>query len=546
VPRGKAEGYIARLAGKEWLWPVLLIAGLIAVDGLTLLRYPQVHVDDAWAVSRVWGLLHTGQVYGTLDAGVFEHYHGYWTYFPWIATFIHVPFVALMGPTDVSVRVASLLFGALLLATVYVLGRGLGGAKAGLIAVLITGTSGAFVISSHLGRHDIIVAALGCLSIALYLNKWRTVKSAVAASVAAGLLIGFSLDIHPNALIYIPVLGCLVFLVDGWRAPLKPRFWAFGAGLIAGVGFFVLVHLSEYRDTYLQLFNISNGTARTPPSSTLNLEWWVSSVLETLRVLGPVLVVLVGLAAVSIAVRRTANTKYVVALLVVPILAFSAIVAIKQIHYTVLIVPMVAVFVGVGLEKFAVPPPIGGRAISDRMQMLAGAGLAAFLVAWPVQGLSLLLQDSHGDYDRVVAGLQEAVPASAVVMGSQIYWFGFTGTRYLSWEQLMYYQRAYPHTNTADALQALGVQYFIMDPSVARYSIPEPDNATPDLNSPETFQSTIRAYLEKNGRLTATIQSDSLGQVQVYRIGQDRPPASKLPAILVGFAAHEPPHHATR
>jgi 4-amino-4-deoxy-L-arabinose transferase-like glycosyltransferase len=532
------------LAHKEWLWPVLLIAGLTVVNGLTLIRYPQVNGDDAWNVSRAWGLLHTGQVYGTLDAGVFEHYPGYWTYFSWIGTFIHALFVALMGPTDASVRVASLLFGVILLATVYAVGRSLGGVKAGLIAVLITGTSVGFVFTSHLGRHDIIVATLGCLSIALYLNKWRSGRSAVAASLVAGMLIGFSLDIHPNSLIYFPVLGCLVFLVDGWRAPLKPRLWAFGAGLMSGVGFFALAHLSEYRDTYIKLFDIGGATARTPPISTLDVDWWISSLLETLMILGPILVVLVGLSAVSMILRRPASANYAVALLVVPILAFSAIVAIKQGEYAVLIVPPVAVFVGVGLERFATLPRIRGRTTQERMRAVAGACVMAVLLVWPMRGLSLLLPDSHGDYDRVMARLEEAIPASAVVMGSQIYWFGFTDTRYLSWEQLMYYQRAYPHTNTANALQALGVQYFIMDQSVAGYSIPESDNATPDLSSPETFQSAIRAYLEKNGQLAATIQSDLLGQVQVYRIGQDARAASKLQAIRAGYAAHDPPYHS--
>src|SRR5438309_11148620 len=75
------------LEGKYvWLWLAALLVALTALNLLTLLRTPPPFVDEGWNASRGWGLLHTGRAFGTLDAGVFENYPGYWTYFPWLGT----------------------------------------------------------------------------------------------------------------------------------------------------------------------------------------------------------------------------------------------------------------------------------------------------------------------------------------------------------------------------------------------------------------------------------------------------------------------------
>src|SRR5687767_5036043 len=66
---------------------VLLIgASILGVHIYSLLRYPPPFVDEAWAANRSWALLTEGVAFGGLDAGVFQRFTGYWTYFPVIPT----------------------------------------------------------------------------------------------------------------------------------------------------------------------------------------------------------------------------------------------------------------------------------------------------------------------------------------------------------------------------------------------------------------------------------------------------------------------------
>src|SRR5438105_2633649 len=77
-----------------WLALSVWIIVVLAVNIPVLVHTPATFVDEAWNANRSWALMHTGRAFGTLDAGVFDRYDGYWTYFPWLAAAAHVPFIA--------------------------------------------------------------------------------------------------------------------------------------------------------------------------------------------------------------------------------------------------------------------------------------------------------------------------------------------------------------------------------------------------------------------------------------------------------------------
>jgi len=99
-----------------------LVILLVASAGLhlfTLMRTPGVFVDEAWNANRAWALIHTGRAFVSLDSGVFEHYDGYWTFFPWLGTWLQSLSLRAFGPTLFAVRMASLVFGLVLLVAIY-------------------------------------------------------------------------------------------------------------------------------------------------------------------------------------------------------------------------------------------------------------------------------------------------------------------------------------------------------------------------------------------------------------------------------------------
>ena len=89
-------------------------------------------------------------------------------------------------------------------------------------------TSAPFVLSSHMARHDIIVTALGFGAVALYMTGGKS--SLTIKSVLSGLAIGLALDIHPNTLIFGPIMLTL-FLLDYGKSIFRTgRFWGFTLG----------------------------------------------------------------------------------------------------------------------------------------------------------------------------------------------------------------------------------------------------------------------------------------------------------------------------
>ena len=109
---------------KEWVQVVAMFVVISAFHLWSLMRIPPPFVDEAWNAARVWGLIRTGRPFGQLDAGVFDRYEGYWTFFPWLAVWVQSLSVRIAGaPTLFAVRVVSLVFGLVLLAAAGLLTR---------------------------------------------------------------------------------------------------------------------------------------------------------------------------------------------------------------------------------------------------------------------------------------------------------------------------------------------------------------------------------------------------------------------------------------
>src|SRR6478609_3542360 len=104
-----------------------------AIHLVTLTHTPTAFVDEAWGANRGWALLHTGRAFGSLDAGVFNRYDGYWTYFPWLAAAVYSVSTFIFGPTLLAVRLVSFASGLVLLLSVYMIANRLYNRRAGAI-----------------------------------------------------------------------------------------------------------------------------------------------------------------------------------------------------------------------------------------------------------------------------------------------------------------------------------------------------------------------------------------------------------------------------
>ena len=491
-------------------WAVALVLGaVLLVMFLTLMRVPAPFVDEGWNANRSWALLHTGRPFGSLDSGVFERYPGYWTYFPLIASAIHAASIAVLGPTLFAMRLVSFLFGALVLLAVYVAGRRLYGNTVGMVAVVFAALSVPFVIASHLGRHDIIVAALGYWAFVLYLMGDPT--RIPYRSFLAGLAIGLGLDIHLNVIIFAPAIAALYFLEYGWRAIKQARFWGYVAGGAVGVLWFFALHILPYPGTFFALFSLGNGSGRTPPAANpLNL---VPSLADAIWRLGPIAALLCVLGLAVLLYRRSRSDLQLAVFFAVLALAFAAVVRGKTVFYESHLMPAAGLVVAALVHKLWT---LDWR--MPRLKLVANATVWALVAASALFTIASIVAFRPADFETVLPKIRAAVPASATVMGTQTYYFALPDQRYLSWEQLAYYRRDTPGTNLEDALYALRPDYLLFDYTLNDILVDEGAGTKYILSLP---RGEFDAFIKQHATLVP-LPGEGPGGVLLYRIDWSR------------------------
>lgn len=506
----------------DWL-PIALLAGVAALlHAVSLLRSRPPLVDEVWNLNRAWGLIQTGRPFGTLDAGVLDRFDGHWTYFPMLGTWFHAMAIQLLGFGVFSVRAVSLLFGLVLLATVYFIGSRLYCRRVGVLAAVVTALTGAFLSASLLGRHDMIVAAFGFAAVALHLAD--RAPGLPIRSVLAGLAVSLTLDIHPIGAMYAPTIFALHLLEDGRSVLRSRRFWGFSAGLGIGGALFLAMHVLPYPRTFLALGTVAFGSARVPPALVLDARIWAQSALETLDFLfmsGYLLTPLFLIAFAGLSTRRTAPDRKVLVLCAGLALALTALVRYKSNLYGVLLMPACGLLTAAFLDRLLQAWREG--AVSPTLPRRLSLGLLAAVVigltvSAPAHTLGTVLDRPVNDYEAVAQHLRQSVPPNNLVMGSQSHWLGFTDERYLSWEQLVYHQRYASGSSLEDAFRALRPDFFIIDRHIEQFVAAAAAQLPEHLRYLYISETELLSFLDRHGRMVASMESAAFGKVRVYRI----------------------------
>ena len=396
----------------------LLVVGLVVVLGLnlpTLLQTPPPFVDEGIYGGWAWAWLHTGHPFGMPATDAFERHD----YYPWTAVAFYALSMAVFGAHLVALRIVSLLFGLLLLGVIYVLGARLIGLRGGLFATGILAFTPSFVYSGHLARVDIMAATCGFGAIALYLSAPQARR--IPPAVLAGLLIDGALSMHPNAVIYAPVIFALYLLDYGRGVLRRPGLWGFVAGLGAGGLGFLASQILPWADPAAVLARLGTGAGRTPPMFRLDPAVWLESLTGTgvLLVVGLTFWLFLLVAAVVVLARtrtRAARRLLVIlgGLLLQSVLVFS----IHPIHYAILVVPAAALVIAAFLDGWVARPWRSGLATYGRSALVGGLIVAAGISAWTV-----IPRQDPAAYESALAAIRAAVAPGGAVLGTTAYWF---------------------------------------------------------------------------------------------------------------------------
>ena len=521
-------------AAVSWLALAVPLAAALALGLFSLLRTPAPFIDEVWFANRTWGFVQTGLNFGTLDEGVWDHFDGYWTYFPWLPTYFVSLAFKWFGLSLFSLRVTSLAFGLLLLVALYAIAARLGGRRLAVLTVVLVSLSRAFVYSSHLGRPDIMGAAFGFGAIALYVCE-RSARWPVMTALA-GFAVGLALDTHPFGSIYGPMIALLLLIDYGWRALLTRRLWAFALGGAAGLAFFAALHVLPYPQTYLAISSLAAlaaGAVRTPPLITPDPAVWRQSAIDMAVQLGSywnlrIPFILVG--AVLLWRSRERSDRRLLAICAVVLATYFGLIRNKNPWYGIMAAPTGDLLVAVVLERVsrlrlsdlaARFPFFNWKALSPAWRTLRWAAIAALVAVMAVPTLVRTTGDPLGDYELTLQRIRQAVRPGVSVVGPATYWFGLTGERYVSWEQLIYYRRYAPGSTVTDGMRALRADYFITDPYIEKFFRDDP---RPSVNSQQLLlpKHEVESFLAERAHLVAVIETPTYGAVNVYEVEWSR------------------------
>jgi hypothetical protein len=494
------------LRGAPWL-------AVLAVHLWSLLRYPAPFVDEAWYASRAWAFLRTGQPFGVLDAGVFERYPGYQHYFQWLPVMIQSAALRLSGGLDLlPLRAVSLGFGILLLASITLLGMRLGGRRLAFLSALLVALSQPFFYSAHMARYDVMVAALGFLSLGLVLaNEHRRFE----LGALAGLVLAVSFEIHPNAMIFGPVIVAVGLAAWG-RSYLSGRdFGAFAGATLLGLLVYGAIHILPNPQTYFALDRLVYGPTHLPPLVTGSPALMLAGLQDEMAFLlfAFRLEFLAAVVATAVlAFSKSRNDRVLAVLGVTLFLSQALLVRNKLTYYAILVTPGLDLVLGALLLRCAAwlrngPVALRAAAVTAILAVLFSLCVGFLPLRW----------NGDQDYERVQLRLDRDVLPSDVLMASQVYWFGLSSHRYYSWEQLVYFQRDFPGCGLRDALQHFRPDLFIMDGHLQEFMS---DSATSALYSGLLAlpRAPLDEILATQGVLVDRFDGGSYGQVAVYRL----------------------------
>lgn len=147
----------------------------------------------------------------------------------------------VFGVSIVTALLPSLLIGCACLVFVYLLGRELWSVKAGALAALFLSLSGIFFSAAHSARPDLMVALF--LLVALWLAATAPKERFFWRLLFAGLVMGFSGDVHPNGFLLapLPLLFWIMLNRPDWRLLVRATA-AYGAGGGIGILYWVATH----------------------------------------------------------------------------------------------------------------------------------------------------------------------------------------------------------------------------------------------------------------------------------------------------------------
>lgn len=492
----------------DWLLAAAIASYLLFVHVPLLTAWPPVNSDEGREANAFWVGCGVDPSARTLDP-IYQHdplYKGGLQGLTTCISFRTLGFGLFQG------RLVSIVWAGALVWFTYLAGRRLYGVGPAISAAILLVVSQPFLVSSHIIRPDIMVAAL--VMGALYSALRGLTDGGRVWHFAAGLLLGLSFDVHPNTLAFMPLVGMAYVMRYGARFLATRDAWIFVAGLSLAAAYYVAARILPDPAHYAEAFRYWIGVDKPPPIVSRRGESPLSAELGrwTSYFAGrAVEAFALGLGVVW-AVWRSISSRRVDLLLTglaIALGVFVVLVSSKTEYYTVLFYPMLALMVGGAIVQ-AVPVGAVGRLIG--LGLVAAMGIGAFGFEDNYRDMLEASDRTDRDYAALSHELRGAVPPGSRVVAPPIYWIGLSEPPYYLdyvdfyvWERLNR-ETAGRRLSWPDFLRQIEPQYVILD-SKAKADI---------------ARSGLPRYMEDNADLVLAVRHVSYTRVEVWKLREPR------------------------
>ena len=292
------------------------------------------------------------------------------------------------------------------------------------------------------------------------------------------------------------------------------------------LAWYLWAHVVRYPEAY---FGIGRGMAGThyPPlllGNPLSLIMALGEMGRYLLILTQFRIVVTLVAGFMLWQRRLARKELL--MFIVGFISFGLMVKNKMDYYLILIAPFADIVLAEWIEQFLFqkkPLSYGwrlGRALT--ISLLAASllfSLAVFFVTFLFPPLN--------ETKRVAQRIERVIPAEGSVMGSQLYWFDLHQYRYISWQQILAYQKTHAKSTLDDAMMALRPDVLVIDNHLREFILDD-EVVAPQAGLERYFwerrlrKDDVDAFLTLRGTLQDRVNTAKSGTVDIYSINWRR------------------------
>ncbi|MCE5236123.1 MAG: glycosyltransferase family 39 protein [Eubacteriales bacterium] len=419
------------------------------INLLFLDRFPFMHSDESWLAGLTREMMQNGL---NSTEPFFDLLPRYPHAIKLLFHLLQMPFLAVLGYSLFSVRLISLLFGALTLAVFYGLARLLTKKRGFSLAfTVILSLDIQFLYASHTARQDIIIA-FGILAAVYYVFKnlgaWNLKKD-----VLTGALVGVFIGVHPNSLMVAFAAGA-AYLYGILQKKLRLKNLLVLVGTVAGfAAVFVLLSLSFDPQFFAHYARYGGelGVAQTLaeklrafPEYFLKLFLQISGTYYT-PFIKPQLILF---GAVALFLLASAFRKREALQTLLPFLAVVAAILLIGRYSQPAVIVLFPLGYLMALSRIDLPPKRVGA---------AGVALLGILIA--LLSFFSVRPYLNDDYKAYLAELRESVPAGARTLANLNAEFAFERGALLDYRNLQYMEEQ--GLTFAEYVEKKGVEYIV-------------------------------------------------------------------------------------